>query len=377
MPSFTSEERQLLHESLQDYFASRYPFERFRELSAPEHADGFGREEWSAFAKLGWLGVAIPETQGGSSGGATELAIFMAAVGGGLALEPVLPTVVLGASAIQLAGTGEQQSLLGEIASGARRLAFCHYEPDSGYARTHVSTVARPEGSCYVLRGEKAFALHAEAADFLVVSARLREAGGPLSLFVVPGSAPGMRRHPAPALDGRRGAALSLDGVPVPGDAKLGADDDDLSDVVEVVIDRGAIAVCAEAVGAMASVTDQTLDYLKTREQFGQPLAKFQVLQHRLVEMSMASEEARAITHGALAALDAGGTDARLKIWRAKVQVARSARFVGGQAIQLYGGMGMTDDLAIGHYYKRLTMCETLFGDGQWYLRQLAAARAG
>ena len=377
MPSFTSDERQLLHETLEDYFASRYPFERFRELSAPEHADGFGREEWAAYAELGWLGVAIPEEQGGSSGGVTELAIVMAAVGGGLALEPVLQTVVLGASAIQLAGTGEQQALLGEIASGARRLAFCHFEPDSGYARTHVGTVARADDSGYVLSGEKAFTLNAEAADSLVVSARLEHSEGPLSLFVVPGSAPGIRYRPAPTLDGRRGAALSLNRVSVPGDARLGVIDGDLSGVVEAVIDRGAIAVCAEAAGAMAKVTDQTVEYLKTREQFGQPLSKFQVLQHRLVEMSIASEEARAITHGALAALDAGAADAQLKIWRAKVQVARSARFVGGQAMQLHGGMGMTDDLAIGHYYKRLTMCETLFGDGQWYLKQLAAARAG
>lgn len=377
MPSFTTEERQLLHESLRNYFASRYPFERFRELSVPEHADGFGREEWASYAELGWLGVAIPEEQGGSSGGATELAIIMAAVGGGLALEPLLQTVVLGASAIQLAGTGEQQALLGEIASGARRLAFCHFEPDSGYARTHVGTLARPEDSGYVLSGEKAFTLHAEAADSLVVSARLEHAEGPLSLFVVPGSAPGIRHRPAPTLDGRRGAALSLDRVSVPGDARLGAIDGDLSGVVEAVIDRGAIAVCAEAAGAMARVTDQTVEYLKTREQFGQPLSKFQVLQHRLVEMSIASEEARAITHGALAALDAGAADAQLKIWRAKVQVARSARFVGGQAMQLHGGMGMTDDLAVGHYYKRLTMCETMFGDGQWYVKQLAAAHAG
>ena len=146
--------------------------------------------------------------------------------------------------------------------------------------------------------------------------------------------------------------------------------------MIDRLIDRGAIAVCAEACGAMAAVTQATVEYLKTRQQFGQPLSKFQVLQHRLVDMSVSGEEARAVVHAALQALDDNAPGAQRAVWAAKVQTARSARFVGGQAIQLHGGMGMTDELAIGHYYKRLTLCETLFGDGEWYLKQIGAAAA-
>jgi alkylation response protein AidB-like acyl-CoA dehydrogenase len=215
--------------------------------------------------------------------------------------------------------------------------------------------------------------LHAQAADTLIVSARIGDQSGPVGLFLVPGTADGVERRLAPALDERRGAALRLENVAVSKDAKLGATEDDTLVAIDQILDRGVAALCAEAAGAMAAVTDQTVEYLKTREQFGKPLSTFQVLQHRLVDMSIACEEARVATHGALTALDAGDPGAQLKVWRAKVQTARSARFVGGQAIQLHGGMGMTDELAIGHYYKRLTMCETMLGDGQWYLKQLAA----
>jgi alkylation response protein AidB-like acyl-CoA dehydrogenase len=180
----------------------------------------------------------------------------------------------------------------------------------------------------------------------------------------------------APALDTRRGAVVVLGGVRLGADARLGDGDKDQLATISDIIDRGAIAVSAEAVGAMAAVTDTTVEYLKTRQQFGQPLAKFQVLQHRLVDMSVSTEEARALVHAALQALDDGAPDARRQVWMAKAQMAKSARFVGGQGIQLHGGMGMTDELVIGHYYKRLTLCETLFGDGEWYLRRIATAAA-
>ena len=184
---------------------------------------------------------------------------------------------------------------------------------------------------------------------------------------------PSARLTTAPALDGRFGAAVSLSGVEVAASARLGDGDADRLGLIDRLIDRGALAVCAEACGAMAAVTQATVDYLKQRQQFGQPLSKFQVLQHRLVDMSVASEEARAVVHAALQAVDDGAADAQRAIWAAKVQTARSARFVGGQAIQLHGGMGMTDELVIGHYYKRLTMCESLFGDAEWYLKRLAS----
>jgi alkylation response protein AidB-like acyl-CoA dehydrogenase len=377
MPSLSAEERQLLHDSLNDFLAKNYSFERWKKLARGPEAEGFGRTEWAMYAGLGWLGVALPESVGGTGGGMTELGIVMAAAGRHLLLEPLLGTIVLGAGAIELAGTPAQRaSLLPQIAAGKHLMAFCHAEPDAGYARDWLQAVARADGSGFVIDGEKAFALGAHAADTLVVPARLGSDQGLVGLFLVPRTATGVRFNVAPALDGRLGATVSLAGAKVACDAKLGDGDEDMLGVIDRLIDRGAIAVCAEACGAMASVTQATVEYLKTRQQFGQPLSKFQVLQHRLVDMSVSTEEARAVVHAALQALDDNASDAQKAVWAAKVQTARSARFVGSQAIQLHGGMGMTDELAIGHFYKRLTLCETLFGDGEWYLKRVGAAAA-
>jgi alkylation response protein AidB-like acyl-CoA dehydrogenase len=377
MPSFSAEERQLLHDSLNDFLAKNYSFERWKKLARGPEIEGFGRAEWAKYAELGWLGVALPESVGGAGGGMTELGIVMAGAGRHIVLEPLLGTIVLGAGAIELVGTpAERERLLPRIAAGKELLAFCHTEPSAGYARDYVQAVARADGSSFLIDGEKTFALGAHAADTLVISARMGWQKGPVCLFLVPRTANGVRLNVAPALDGRLGATVSLAGAKVAADAKLGDSDEDRLGVIDRLLDRGAIAVCAEACGAMASVTEATVEYLKTRQQFGQPLSKFQVLQHRLVDMNVAGEEARAIVHAALQALDDDAPDAQRAVWTAKVQTARSARFVGGQSIQLHGGMGMTDELPIGHYYKRLTLCETLFGDGEWYLKRIGAAAA-
>jgi alkylation response protein AidB-like acyl-CoA dehydrogenase len=377
MPSFSAEERQLLDDSLHDFLTQNYSFERWKKLARGPEMEGFGRVEWSRYAALGWLGVALPEATGGAGGGMTELAIVMAGGGRHMVLEPLLGTIVLGASAIQQAGTAAQgEKLLAQIAAGRLLLAFCHAEPGAGYARDYVHAVARRSGSDFIIDGEKTFALGAHAADTLVVSARIGSEKGPVGLFLVPRTAIGVRLNVAPALDGRLGAAVSLTASKIPADAKLGDGDQDMLGVIDRLIDRGAIAVCAEACGAMETVTQATVEYLKTRQQFGQPLSKFQVLQHRLVDMSVSCEEARAVVHAALQALDDNAPQAQRAVWAAKVQTARSARFIGGQGIQLHGGMGMTDELAIGHYYKRLTLCETLFGDSEWYLKKIGAAAA-
>jgi alkylation response protein AidB-like acyl-CoA dehydrogenase len=377
MPSFSAEERRLLDDTLQGFLAENYSFERWRKLARGPEMEGFGRAEWAKYAELGWLGVALPESAGGAGGGMTELGIVMAGAGRNIVLEPLLGTVVLGAGTVELAGTpAQREALLPRIAAGKHLMAFCHTEPGAGYARDYVLAVARPDGNGFLIDGEKTFALGAHAADTLVVSARIGSEKGPVSMFLVPRSANGVRLNVAPALDGRLGATVSLAGAKVAADARLGNGEHDMLGVIDRLIDRGAIAVCAEACGAMAAVTQATVDYLKTRQQFGQPLSKFQVLQHRLVDMSVSGEEARAVVHAALQALDDNAPGAQRAVWAAKVQTARSARFVGGQAIQLHGGMGMTDELAIGHYYKRLTLCETLFGDGEWYLKQIGAAAA-
>jgi alkylation response protein AidB-like acyl-CoA dehydrogenase len=375
MPSLSAEERQQLHDSLQEMLTDKYPFEHWKKIARAPGGEGFGRAEWKQYAEMGWLGIAMPEEVGGLGGGMTELGIVMAAAGRFILLEPFLGTVVMGATAIEKAGSAKQKELLGEIAGGNIILAFCHTEPGAGYAREWVKAIATPDGSGYSITGEKSFALGAHAADTLVVSARIGSETGPVGLFLVPRSAAGVSLLPAPALDGRPGAAVRLAGAKVGAAARLGDGKTCLLPVISAVIDRGVIAACAEAVGAMAAVTDQTVEYLKTRQQFGQPLSKFQVLQHRLVDMSVSTEEARAIVHAALQALDDGAPDASRTVAMAKVKTAQCARFVGGQGIQLHGGMGMTDELSIGHYYKRLTMCETLFGDSEWYLKQIGTAR--
>lgn len=375
MPTFDAQERQLLDDSLQGFLSTNSPFEQWR--SRPGEP-GVERANWARYADLGWLGVSVPEGHGGTGGGFTETGILMAACGRHLVREGLLGTLVLGAAAIELAGLPEQRrALLPGIVTGELQLAFCHTEPDAGFARDYVHTVARSiDGGGFMVTGSKGFAPGAHFARHLIVSARIGAEAGPVALFLVPAGAAGVTLNVAPSLDGRLGAAVRLSGVALQRDALLGEPGIDRLGVIDTILDRGAIAVCAEACGAMAAASEATTGYLKVREQFGQPLARFQVLQHRLVDMSLAAEEARAVVHAALEAMDGSSRTARRAIWQAKVQTARSARFVGTQGIQLHGGMGMTDDLAIGHLYKRLSVCEAMFGDADWYLSQLASAAA-
>ncbi|MFB8344594.1 acyl-CoA dehydrogenase family protein [Brucella cytisi] len=371
MTSFSADERQLLDESLQSFLSEEYGFERWQKLSGFAGGQD-GLKEWSQYAELGWLGVAIPEEYGGTGGGMTELAIVMAADGKHMVLEGLLGTLVLGAAAIERAGSAEQKAeFLPKIVEGNLRLAFCHTETDAGYARDYVNAVAQPVADGYIIEGTKAFALGAHCADFLLVSARIGTTEGPVGLFLVAKSTDGVSFNIAPALDARLGAEVNLAAF-VGKSALLGETHDDRLSLIDQLIDRGAIAVCAEACGAMTEATTATIEYLKLREQFGQPLSKFQVLQHRLVDMSLSCEEARAIVHAALEAIDTGNPAAQRSVWHAKVQTAQSARFVGSQSLQLHGGIGMTDELKAGHLYKRLSVCEAMFGDADWYLGKLS-----
>lgn len=372
MPAFSAEERRLLHDSIEAFFTDRYPLEHALRLGRSE-PEGFGRGDWAAYAELGWLGLTLPEAAGGAGGGMTEAGILMAAAGKHLAQEPFVPTLVLAAGALNRLGVGAQRALLEEIATGRGILGFCHYEADSGFARDHVTTVAAKRGAGYELTGRKAFSLGAHAADSLLVSARIGSAAGPVGLFIVPGAAAGLERVGAPALDGRRGAALRLRGVALGGEALLGDLADDRIDTIDRLYDRAALAVCAEAVGAMTKAAALTTEYIRDRQQFGRPLSGFQVLQHRVVDMHIKCEECRATVHAALVAADREAPDLQRIVWRTKVTVAQAARFVGAQGIQLHGGMGMTDALAIGHYYKRLSVLEAMFGDADWHLDRLAA----
>jgi len=367
-----SEEQNLVRDSVQRFARDAYPFHERCKLA--DTALGFSRKTWKTFADLGWLGVALPEDYGGSGGSAVEVMILMEAFGRALVVEPYLTSAVLGGTTLILGGNNAQKELLlPRLAAGELLLTLAFSEPQSRFDLADVQTTARQDGAAFIIDGAKSVAFHAASADMIVVPARTSGERGDehgISLFLVEGDADGLTRRDYPTVDAHRASELSLESVRVGGDALLG-DRDEALPLIETVIDYGTAAVCAEAVGIMAALYDATLDYLKTREQFGQPIGRFQVLQHRMVDIFAMCEQARSMA--LMAALKVGDPDpmARQKaVSAAKNYIGRAGRFVGQQAVQLHGGMGMTDELIIGHYFKRLTMIETLFGNADHHLER-------
>ena len=367
-----SEEQNLVRDSVQRFARESYPFDERCNLA--DSARGFSRKTWKTFADLGWLGVALPEDYGGSGGSAIEVMILMEAFGRALVVEPYLTSAVLGGTMLSLGGNDVQkESLLPRLAAGELLLTLAFSELQSRFDLGDVQTTARQDGAAFVVDGAKSVVFHAASADMIVVPARTSGERGDehgISLFLVEGDADGLTRRDYPTVDAHRACELSFEGVRVGGDALLGKPDEALP-LIETVIDHGTAAVCAEAVGIMAALYDATLDYLKTREQFGQPIGRFQVLQHRMVDVFAMCEQARSMA--LMAALKVGDPDpaARRKaVSAAKNYIGRAGRFVGQQAVQLHGGMGMTDELIIGHYFKRLTMIDMLFGNADHHLER-------
>ncbi len=369
-----TEEQRLLQESVGKLMADEYDFEK-RKAYAREPA-GYSESRWAQFAEMGLLGLPFPEGLGGSAGTPVETMIVMEAFGRGLVLEPYLATVILGGGLLHLAGSdAQQQEVLPAITKGKLRLAFAYGERQSRYDLWDVSTSARQVGGGYVLNGEKGVVLHGDSADRLIVLARTaggqREPSG-LSLFLVDPEADGLQRRGYATQDGLRAAEIGFRDVKVSADALMGLKDQAWP-LVERVIDGAIAAVCAEAVGVMSAMHELTVEYLKTRKQFGAPIGSFQALQHRAVDMLVALEQARSMAY--LATMMANSEDAaerRRMTSAAKVQVGRSARFVGQQAIQLHGGIGMTMEYKVGHYFKRVTAIDALFGDAGHHLAELA-----
>ncbi len=369
-----TEEQRLLQESVGKLIADAYGFEQ-RKAYAKEPA-GYSAARWAQFAEMGLLGLPFAESLGGSGGTPVETMIVMEAFGRGLVLEPYLATVILGGGLLRLAGSAaQQQELIPSVAAGKLRLAFAYGERQSRYDLADVATSARPAGTGYVLNGEKGVVLHGDSADRLIVLARTaggqRETSG-LSLFLVDAAADGVLRRGYPTQDGQRAAEISFRDVKVGADALLGRKDEAWP-VVERVIDAATAAVAAEAVGVMSVLHELTVEYLKTRRQFGVAIGSFQALQHRAVDMLVSLEQARSMAY--LATMMADSADAaerRRMISAAKVQIGRSARFVGQQAIQLHGGIGMTMEYKAGHYFKRASMIDTLFGDADHHLAVVA-----
>ena len=367
-----SEEQTLLQDSIQKFIQNDYSFER-RQAIVQEEA-GFSRDNWRAFAELGWFGVPFSEADGGFGGTAIESMIMCEQFGKGLVVEPFLATVVLAGGVLKIAGNAAQkQQYLAGVIDGSLQGALAFAEPQGRFNLADLTTTATQSDSGYVLNGYKAVVLNGPAADFLVVSARTsgaqRDADG-VSLFIVPADAPGISRRDYPTVDAFSASELTFSDVALDADALLGELGNGLP-VIEQVVDEGILAVGSEAVGCMEVLYKDTVEYCKTREQFGQPIGKFQVLQHRMVDMFMEHEQAKSLMFMAAMRMDEGyGEQAKKAVSAFKVQVGKSGRFVGQNAIQQHGGMGMTEELNIGHYFKRLTMIDTLFGNVDFHLKR-------
>jgi pimeloyl-CoA dehydrogenase small subunit len=378
-----SEEQRLLKESLDRLIGDRYAFEQ-RKIYG-QAAEGWSRELWAQYAELGLLGLPFAESYGGSAGGPVETMIAMEAFGRALALEPFLATVVLGGGFLRHGGNAQQcADLIPKIADGSLTLAFAHTERHSRYNLAAIETTAVRDGAAWIVDGEKGVVLHGDTANKLIVSARvgggLRDRDG-IAAFIVDGAAEGVFRRGYPTQDALRAAEITFSRVRVGPEGVLGEPGAALP-LIERVVDEAIAALCAEAVGAMEIMHELTVEYLKTRRQFGREIGSFQILQHRAVEMLIALEQARSMAMFAtMMAAEEDAADRRNATSAAKVQIGRSGKFVGQQAIQLHGGIGMTMEYKVGHYFKRMTMIDTMFGDADHHLRALArrgrAAAAG
>jgi pimeloyl-CoA dehydrogenase small subunit len=365
-----TDEQRLLKDSVDRLIADQYQFEqRKKYISEP---DGWSHAVWQQYAELGLLGLPFAEAHGGFGGGPVETMIVMEAFGRGLVLEPYFATVILGGGLLRRAGTpAQQQELLPQVAQGKLKLAFAHVERQSRYDLADVATTARQDAA-WVLDGAKSVVLHGDCADRLLVTARIsgnrRDRMG-VGLFLVDPAAPGVTRRGYPTQDGLRAAEVTLSGARgVPVGAPGGA-----LPAIEHVVDESIAALCAEAVGIMQVMHETTLDYLKTRQQFGRPIGQFQVLQHRSVDMLVALEQARSMAmFAAVMAGEEDATERRRAIAAAKVQIGRSGKHIGQEAIQLHGGIGMTMEYKVGHYFKRMTMIDMLFGNADTHLAALA-----
>ena len=369
-----SDEQKLLQESVDRFVEKEYAFDARRKLLDSDL--GYGPDNWASFAELGWLAAPLPEDHGGLGGSALDVAVIMEGLGRGLVLEPYVSTVVVGAGLVAAAGTDDQKArLLPAVAEGSSMLAFAHVEPQARFDLFDIRCTATADGDGFVLAGDKAVVFHAESANVLIVAARTgggsRDRDG-IGLFLVPADAKGVSRRAYPTVDGLRAAEVHLDGVAVGADDVLGAPDVALP-VIEAVIDNAITAVCAEAVGAMEVLVKTTQEFLKTREQFGVPIGSFQVLQHAVVDMFTAHELSKALTYRAAAAMASDDPQARARAASAaKTQIGRAGKLIGQSAVQLHGGMGMTDELSVGHYFKRLSMIDVQFGNADHHLSRFA-----
>jgi len=371
-----TDEQNAIRDSLSKWAAQQYDFDKRRE--ALKREEGW-RKNWGTFAELGLLAAPLPEEFGGLGGGPIDVSVVAEEFGKALVVEPYVPTVVIGGGALTYAGSAAQKDeYLTAIAGGERVIAFAQAEPKSRWALNDVSTTAKKDGGGYVLSGQKAVVIGAPQADVLLVSARTagkqRDARG-ISLFLVPKDAKGVTTRDYPTMDDTRASEVYFENVSVGADALLGEGDGALP-LIERIVDEANAAYCHEAVGCMRMMTDSTREYAKTRKQFGRAIAEFQVLQHRMVDMFMSTEEAYSMALRATIKLNESDDERAKAVSAAKVSIGKHARFVGQAAVQTHGGMGVTDEMRVGHYFKRTTMLDATFGNVDYHLKRYTALSA-
>ena len=369
-----TEEQVALQDTLQRFIARDYDFERRRALTRSPL--GYSPLAWTQYAELGLLGLPIPEEYGGLSGTGVDVMLVMESIGQGLLLEPYWSTVVLCGGLIREAASADfKQRMLPQIAEGKAKLAFACYEARGRYDLQYVECGAVRAAGGWQLSGKKSVVLDAPSADYLLVSARTagaRTDAEGVSLFLVRKDAPGIRLRSYPTQSGGRAADVELKSVAVSEEAVIGSVGQALN-VIERAVDLGVAALCAESLGIMVALNQATLNYTKTRKQFGLPIGSFQALQHRMADMFIATEQTRSMA--IIAAMNATSDDAaerRRAVSGAKAYIGRASRFVGQQAVQLHGAMGVVDDVVVSHYFKRLTMIDMTFGDADYHLGRVS-----
>jgi alkylation response protein AidB-like acyl-CoA dehydrogenase len=364
-----TEEQTMLQGAARDFVASRSPLKRVRKVT--QGGEGYSPELWKQMAALGWLGLTVPEEHGGAGLGYRYLMVVLEELGKGLVPEPILSTAVLGATAIEQGGSKAQKSEhLPAIVAGERVVALAHQEGHARFALAAIDTSADGAGGGFVLRGEKVQVMDGTLADWFVVSAR---ADGGVGLFLVPAKAKGVKVDRQSRIDGRSSAIVRLDGVTLAADARLGAPEAGLG-LLERVVDAGTIGLSAEMLGAMTGAFTMTLEYLRTRIQFGVPIGSFQALQHRAARLYVETQLARSAVmyaHGVLDGLDRAASAARAASV-AKAKCSDALMLVANEAVQMHGGIGMTDEHDIGLFLKRARVAEMTFGDAGFHRDRFA-----
>ena len=366
-----NEEQSLIQDQVDQFVQKEYDWETRQALSNSDL--GFGEDNWKKFADLGWLGICVSEDSGGFGGSSIESMLIMESFGKGLVVEPFLETVIMSGGLIDDHGSDEQKSSVLEPAiAGEMHLALAYAEPQSRFNLSDVVTEAKSDGDSFILNGYKSVVMNGPSADKIIISARtsgaqLDESG--ISLFIVDANSDGLNKTNYKTVDGRRASDLTLENVSVSKSSLIGDQDKGFA-ILDSAIDKAILAISAEAVGAMEVLYKTTVEYTKTREQFGTAIGKFQVLQHRMVDMFMEYEQCKSLLYMATMKHEEGAEDAKKAISGLKYQVGKAGKFIGQQAVQLHGGMGVTDELNVGHYFKRLTTVGTIFGNTDYHLKK-------